>query len=220
MNKIPLIIVDSHPIVSDGIEALLSDVDDIGVVAKVRDINHLFPEIRRTRARIVLVNIYRADEEDIETISAIRKRHSEVKILILSMSSEEQFILKTLKAGAKGYLSKDTYRNQLIEAIYTLRGGYEYYSKSISTAILRSYMSNNGSNGEAKKERDLKCLSTREKEVLKHFVDGLGNQEIAEQLFISVRTVESHKTNIMQKLQLKTAIDLVKFAIRNNMIKV
>ena len=81
-------------------------------------------------------------------------------------------------------------------------------------------MNQDESSGSGQKARDLKCLSNREREVLKLFVDGLGNQEIADQLFISVRTVESHKTNIMQKLQLKTAVDLVKFAIRNNMIKV
>ena len=218
MNKIRVIIVDDHQIVSDGIEALLSDTEDIAVVAKVLDIDHLFAEIRKYKARIILVNIYKANDKDIETILSIKKRHAEVKILILSMSSEESFILKTLKAGAKGYLSKDTYRNQLIEAIYTLRNGYEYYSKSISNIILRSYIDNeiNKSN----KQRDLKCLTNREREILKLFVDGYGNQKIAEQLFISVRTVETHKTNIMQKLDLKTTVDLVKFAIRNNIIQV
>ena len=218
MNKIRVIIVDDHQIVSDGIEALLSDTEDIAVVAKVLDIDHLFTEIRKYKARIVLVNVYKANDKDIETILSIKKRHAEVRILILSMSSEESFILKTLKAGAKGYLSKDTYRNQLVEAIYTLRNGYEYYSKSISNILLRSYINNeiNKSN----KQKDLKCLTNREREILTLFVDGYGNQKIAEQLFISVRTVETHKTNIMQKLDLKTTVDLVKFAIRNNIIQV
>lgn len=219
MNKINIIIVDDHPIVSEGIEALLHSTDDIHVISKVHDINQLFFDLRRYQARIVLVNVYEANDSDIELISSIRKKHSEVKILILSMSNEENFILKTLKAGAKGYLSKDTYRNQLIEAIYTLRNGYEYYSKSISTVILRSYINNN-IDQQVKKELDLKCLTNREREVLKLFADGYGNQKIADDLFISVRTVETHKTNIMQKLQLKTTVDLVKFAIRNNIIEV
>ena len=219
MNKIRVIVVDDHRIVSDGIEALLNTTDDITVVAKVTDIDQLFQEIRKYQARIVLVNVYEASDSDIETIRSIKKRHDEVRILILSMSSEESFILKTLKAGAKGYLSKDTYRNQLIEAIYTLRNGFEYYSKSISNVILRNYLNNEiKSNNHEKK--DLKCLSNREQEILKLFADGHGNQKIADKLFISIRTVETHKTNIMQKLEIKTTVELVKFAIRNNIIQV
>lgn len=219
MNKIRVIIVDDHQIVSDGIEALLSDTDDIAIVSKVLDVSHLFAEIRKYQARIVLVNVYQANEKDIETILSINKRHPEVRILILSMSSKEDFILKTLKAGAKGYLSKDTYRNQLIEAIYTLRNGFEYYSKSISNIILRSYIDNE-INKKDNKKKGFKHLTVREREILKLFLDGFGNQEIAEKLFISIRTVETHKTNIMQKLDMKTTVDLVKFAIRNNIIEI
>ena len=219
MSKINVIVVDDHQIVADGIEALLNTTDDIKVVSKVHDLNQLFFDLRKFKARIVLVNVYDANNDDIETISSIMKKHSEVKILILSMRSEESFILKTLKAGAKGYLSKDSYRNQLIEAIYTLRNGYEYYSKSISTVILRSYLDQNGKKN-SRQEQDKKCLTNREQEVLKLFADGHGNQKIANQLFISVRTVETHKTNIMQKLRLKTTVDLVKFAIRNDIIEI
>ncbi|MEA3444194.1 MAG: response regulator transcription factor [Bacteroidota bacterium] len=218
MNKINVIVVDDHPIVSEGIEALIEYTEDIRVVSKVRDLAQLSLALRKFHVRIVLVNLYQANESDIETILSIKNKHSEVKILILSMSNEEDFILKTLKAGAKGYLSKDTYRNQLIEAIYTLQNGFEYYSKSISTVILRSYINNNGH--KVKQELDLKCLTNREREVLKLFADGFGNPNIADELFISVRTVETHKTNIMQKLRLKTTVDLVKFAIRNNIIEV
>lgn len=217
MAFIPIIIVDEHPIVSDGIEALLAKNEDIKVLAKVREINKLFSEIRRTQARIVMVNVYHENENEIELIREINKRHAEVKILILSMSSDDNFILKTLKAGAKGYLSKYTYRSELIEAIYTLRNGYEYFSKSISTVLLRSYMKDANPDEE---RPGINSLSNREKEVLQLFVDGKSNGEIAEGLFISIRTVESHKTNIMQKLQMKTTVDLVKFAVRNNLLKI
>ncbi len=219
MSKISIIIVDDHSIVSDGIEALLQGNDDITVVSKVSNLDQLYVALRKYHARIVLVNVYQANDSDIQTISSIKNKHAEVRILILSMSNEESFILKTLKAGAKGYLTKDTYRNQLIEAIYTLRNGHEYYSKSISSVILRSYINSNNEQKE-KKELDLKCLTNREKEVLKLFADGYGNQKIADVLFISIRTVETHKTNIMQKLRLKTTVDLVKFAIRNNIIEI
>ncbi len=218
MNKINVVIVDDHSIVSDGIEALLISTNEIAVVSKVHNLNQLNVTLQKFNIHIVLVNVYKANNADIETISAIKNKHSKIKILILSMSSEEDFIFKTLKAGAKGYLSKDTYRNQLIEAIYTLRNGFEYYSKSISTLILRSYINNNGVS--TKQKLDKKCLTNRESEVLKLFADGFGNQQIANELFISVRTVETHKTNIMQKLKLKTTVDLVKFAIRNNIIEI
>jgi len=219
MNKIRVIIVDDHRIVSEGIEALIDTSEDISVVAKVADIDQLFPEIRKHQARIVLVNVYEASDSDIEMIKSINKKHAEVKILIISMSADESFILKTLKTGAKGYLSKDTYRNQLFEAIYTLRNGYEYYSKSISNIILRNYLTDEIEKNDST-NKTLQSLTNREQEVLKLFADGYGNQKIANTLFISIRTVETHKTNIMQKLDIKTTVELVKFAIRNDIIKI
>jgi two-component system response regulator NreC len=105
----------------------------------------------------------------------------------------------------------------MVEAIFTLRNGYDFYAKTITNLILRNYLEEAENKLESKREREQK-LSTRELEVLKLFAESHTNKEIADKLFISVRTVESHKNNIMQKLNLKTMVDMVKFAIRNNLV--
>jgi two-component system response regulator NreC len=123
-----------------------------------------------------------------------------------------------IKAGAKGHLSRDTNRSEILEAIYTLRNGYEFYAKTITNILLSSYLSDDQIDVNEKETRQ-KSLSDREMEVFKLFAEGFSNREIAEQLFISVRTVETHKNNIMKKINMKTTVDLVKFAIKNNIIE-
>jgi two-component system response regulator NreC len=132
--------------------------------------------------------------------------------------NNESLTLKLIKAGAKGHLSKDTDRSEILEAIYTLRNGYEFYAKTITNILLNSYLSDEDIDKKEKEKRQ-KDLSVREMEVFKLFAEGHSNREIADQLFISVRTVETHKNNIMKKINLKTTVDLVKFAIKNNIIE-
>ncbi len=213
---IDVIIVDDHKIVCEGIESLLNSCTDIHVAAKVSNIKELTKKLMSIKIHVALINIYVPDEEAINYIKQVRKQHPNLQLLILSMHRNEHFILNTLKLGAKGYLTKDTSRNEMIEAILTLRNGYDYYGKSITNVILRGYLSKT----EEEEKNGQNPLSEREVEILKLFGEGLTNREIADQLFISVRTVESHKNNIMKKINLRTTVDLVKFAIRNNYIDI
>jgi two-component system response regulator NreC len=131
------------------------------------------------------------------------------------MYINEEFILKAIEAGAKGYLPKNTNRKELIAAVKSIFNGDEYFSNEISGIILKSYVNN----VQNKKENNgTEELTKREKEVLKLFAEGHTNTEISDKLFISVRTVESHKNHIMQKLDLKTTVDLIKYAIKHNYI--
>jgi two-component system response regulator NreC len=131
----------------------------------------------------------------------------------------EEIVLKTIKAGAKGFLGRDADRNSLLEAIYTLRNGHDYYSTSITHLLLNRYISSMQS-GEQSQRAETANLSSRQIEILKLWGESYTNQEIAERFFISVRTVESHKNHIMQKLNLKSTVDMVKFAIKNNIIEI
>jgi two-component system response regulator NreC len=134
------------------------------------------------------------------------------------MFTQEEFIFNAIQAGAKGYLPKNTSKKELLEAIEAVHKGEEYFSQQISGIILKSYIKKaQNQEDESKKKEDL--LSKREIEILKLFAEGVSNQEIADKLFISVRTVESHKNHIMQKLELKNTVDLVKFAIKNKIIE-
>ena len=219
MSKIKIFIVDDHQIVCDGIKSLLDDVSDIDVIGCASDIPDLIEKIKGHYIHIVLINVYQSNDEDIKKIQELKREFPNMNLLILSMSRGKGFILKTLKAGAKGYLTKDTDRSELIEAIYTIRGGYDYYAKPITNIILKNYLKDTDAEIQLQDQKE-KSLSNREIEVLKLFGQSNTNRQIADALFISVRTVESHKTNVMKKLNLKTTVDLVKFAKKNNIIEI
>ncbi len=221
MSTIKLIHIDEHPIVRTGIQCLLATADEIEIIASVKNVDAFFETIKHIPAsfvQVVLIDIYSPSDLEIESIRRIRKAYGKINILVMAMYSNESFILKTIKAGAKGIISNQTNRNEIVEAIYTLRNGYEYLGKTITNIVLNSYL-NRSQPGETS-QNDMTQLSLREIEVLKLFGEGLTNQEIADQLFISIRTVESHKTNVMKKINLRTTVDLVKFAIRNNIVEV
>nr|NQU91055.1 response regulator transcription factor [Bacteroidota bacterium] len=221
MSKIKVILIDEHPIVRSGIVSLLDSTEDIEVIEAVKGVDTFFEKMRHmpaTYGQVVIFDVYNPNDLEIENIRKIKKAYGKISILVLAMYSNETFILKCIKAGAKGFLSNQTTRNEIVEAIYTLRSGYEYLGKSITNIILNSYLSHSkiGDNGQA----EMAQLSLREMEVLKLFGEGHTNQEIADKLFISIRTVETHKNNIMKKINLRTTVDLVKFAIRNNIIDI
>lgn len=212
-------IFDEHKIVQEGISSLLEDVDDIHVTLKADEKIHLIENLRTTDVHVLILNIHSFSTIIQNLISQLVIAFPKIKILVLSVHNEEEFIMKIIKAGAKGFLSKDTDRNELIEAIYTIRNGHDFYSKSITHLLLNKYISKIKSE-DGLTSASLKKLSSREIEILKMWGNSHSNMEIAEKLFISVRTVESHKNHIMQKLNLKTIVDLVKFGIKNNLIEI
>jgi DNA-binding NarL/FixJ family response regulator len=130
------------------------------------------------------------------------------------MYTNEEFIFNAIKAGAKGYLPKNTTRQELLSAIEAVSQGQEYFSETVSEIMLKSYVRIAKDDEKFFDKKDA-SLTIREIEILKLFANGLSNQEIADKLFISIRTVESHKNHIMQKLDLKTSVDMVKYALRN-----
>jgi len=210
-------IVDEHPVVCDAIRALLDDAEDIEINKCSSSIDELVVNPEMNLTNVVIVVFYSNVLKDVEDVRKITHRFPKVKVLVLSMYRDESFILKMIKAGAKGHLSRDTDRSEILEAIYTLRNGYEFYAKAITNILLSSYLTDKDLDKQEKENRQ-KDLSVREMEVFKLFAEGFSNREIADKLFISVRTVETHKTNIMKKINIKTTVDLVKFAIKNNII--
>ena len=219
MDKIEIILVDNHRIVCEGLKALLKDAPGITIMGCVRNLPELLIKLRILPIHVIVLNCYEPGDHDIEMIKIIQREHPQIKILILAMMTQESFILRTLKAGAKGFLSKDADRNEMIEAILTVRSGFDYYSKSISDIMLKRYF-NQPDGLSALRSQATGNLSEREIEVLKLFAESYTNQEIADKLFVSIRTVESHKNNIMRKINLKTTVDMVKFAIRNNLVEI
>lgn len=211
---IKVLVVDEHQLICDGIKSILHQTDDIRMIDCVSHADTIADKLTALSSHILLFNIYHLDEDQLTLIHKICKDHPKIKVLINAMFNSEYFILRTIKAGAKGYLSTDDGAHELKEAIYTLRNGYDYHGRSISNILLANYLKQHSED-----EKGMEDLTQREKEVLHLFGHSKTNKEIAESLFISVRTVESHKNNIMKKINLKTTVDLVKFAIKNNIIK-
>jgi DNA-binding NarL/FixJ family response regulator len=216
---IKVVLVDDHIVVRDGIKTLLINSGEIDVVGEASDYNSLLSLLKISIPDIIMLDISLPGKSGIEIAQILEEKFPKVRVIILSMYTDEDFIYNALKAGAKSYLPKNISQKELIEAVLTVNSGGEYFNEVVSNIILKSYVK------KAKREdQDSKSnysdLTNREKEVLKLFAGGLSNSEIAEKLFISVRTVESHKNHIMTKLELKSVVDLVKFALKNDIIKI
>lgn len=217
MEKIRLILVDDHLLVRTGIANLLSGEPGFEIIGEASDAKEMFDLIRQSQPDIAVLDIALPGMSGIEITKKLHNDYPGIRILILSMHTSEEFIFNAINSGARGYLPKNTSRKELIEAIYAIQRGEEFFAESISNVILKSYIKKVRTNL-PEDDNNEGLLSKREIEVLRLFAEGMTNQEIADKLFISIRTVESHKNHIMARLELKTTVDLVKFAIRNNIV--
>lgn len=215
---IKIVIKDSNSLVVEGIKALLSSVDEINITDCFKTAEELTRRIKLSEPNIVLYTSYFSNDDEVAEVRKIINSYRKAKLLIISFNTQESFILRSIREGAKGFLSQHAKRSDLLEAIYSLRGGYDYYGKRISNLLLNTYLNNSQDN--SKPSDTFNLLTERELEVLKLFAESHTNGEIADKLFISVRTVESHKNNIMHKANLRNTVDLIKFAIKNNLTKV
>lgn len=210
MDKIKVFLIDDHRIVRDGIRSLLMTDDSIDVCGEFDSYYHSVEYISRLQPDIIIMDISMPEISGIDATAEISKEFPNVKVLILSMYTNEEFVIKSIASGAKGYLPKNTSKKELLSAIYDINEGKEYFSPEISKIIVKSMMNKAG-----KQEiSPLNLLTRREEELLKLVAEGFSNTEIAEKLFISVRTVETHKNHIMTKLDLKNTVELIKFAIK------
>ena len=217
MKKIRILLADDHQLFREGLYALLKQMDELSVVDMVKDGEALFAAIEKYHPDVVLSDISMPGKTGIEVCEAVTSRYPQVKFIMLSMYNNEVFFVNSLKAGAKGFLSKEISREELLKAIRMVYNGGEYFDKKISHAILKEYVAQTSSSGTAGKQDD--PLSQREKEIIRLVSESYSNNEIAEKLRISVRTVNAHKNNIMHKLHLKSTVDIVKYALVNKMIK-
>ena len=218
MNKIRIILVDDHQLIRDGIKSLLHEASHIEVINEAASASELFQLLKTNKPDVLIIDVSLPGMSGIEITKVIQKEYLSVKVMILSMYIGEDFIFNALKAGARGYLHKNISSIELITAIEEIHKGNEYFSTKVSDVILKSFVKK-AHTGVKQGEEKEETLTSRELEILKLVAEGYSNPEISEKLAISVRTVESHKTHIMQKLLLNTVADLVKFAIRNNIIE-
>jgi two-component system response regulator NreC len=215
---IHIILTEDHQILRDGVKSLIAS-ENIKITGEASTGAELWKLLEGEKPDIILMDISLPDTSGIELTRLISERFPEIKVLILSMYTDESFINLAIKSGAKGYLHKNTTREEMLVAIDTVYSGNDFYSDNISKIILKSYIEKAKLNAEELLNPH-EVLSKREIEILTMFAEGFINKEIADKLFISIRTVESHKNHIMQKLNLKTQVELVKYAIRHNLINI
>jgi DNA-binding NarL/FixJ family response regulator len=216
MKKIKIILVDDHKIFLDGLIALLNNVNNIEIVGTVTSGEQLIELINLISCDVIITDITMNGMSGIELTKLLSKNYPQLKVLILSMHSNEEFVLNAVKSGAAGYLPKDVSFEELVEAINKIANGDQYFYKDISENFFINYI--NRFKNEQKLLEDEE-LTQREIEVLKLLAIGLSNKEIADKLFISIKTVDTHRSHIMQKLHLKNSAEIVLFAIRNKLIE-
>jgi DNA-binding NarL/FixJ family response regulator len=219
MEKIKIILVDDHQLVRDGIRALLTGIEDIEIIGEASDGKELFERLELIRPDILVMDISLPGESGIEITKKICQQYPEIKVMILSMYNSEDFIFNSLKAGAKGYLAKNTSRNELLEAIFAIHSGEEFFGEAIGKVMMKGYVKR-ATDDDKPTEKTIGLLTAREIEILKFYVEGLINKEISDKLDISIRTVETHKNHIMRKLGLRSTVEMVKFAIKNKIAEI
>ncbi|WP_426061643.1 response regulator [Hymenobacter sp. B1770] len=215
---IRVFLVDDHPIVRDGIRSLLERESAVQVVGTAGNGQELLDQLPNTPADLVLIDINMPVMDGYETTLRLREEYPEVRILALSMLIEELYIGRMLDAGASGYLLKSTGKDEIIHAIRMVMDGKMFLCSEIGLGMLRKVLNWNASGAPAGASKS-QLLSKREMEVLQLIAEGLTNAEIADQLFTSKRTVETHRQNILEKTQAKNTAALVKIALSDGLIK-
>lgn len=213
-EKIKVLIADDHKIIRVGLIGLLQRAADIEVAGEAANESQVLDALSKNVIDVVLMDIDMGPSSGIQVTQKVKKQFPDVQVLALTIHDEEDNIVKMLEAGANGYLLKDAGEEELLAAIHTVARGDSYYSSTVSATLLK-VLTHRQSQTHSRKDVP---LSDREIEVLRLIAKEHTNGEIAEKLFISIRTVDTHRRNILEKLQLKNTAGLVRYAIEKALI--
>ena len=217
-KKIKVLLTDDHKLIRDGIEAMLLNTDDIEVIGSVSSGEESLNEVRRNRPDVILMDVMMGGMTGIEATRWIKDFDPTVKVVLVTMEISKEYVSAGIKSGVDGYLPKDIDKDILLEAVRTVYKGGRFFNEAIMKLVFEDFYSH-----EKLKSTDKKLpndLTKREYEVLGLVASGKSNKELADALFISIKTVETHKTHILEKLGLKNTTELVKYAIKNNIISI
>ena len=222
LNQTTIVLVDDHSLVRDGIKALLESEQDLKVIGEGADGAEAITLVEQKKPDILVVDIRMPKMTGIEAVERLNKLNSDVKCIILSMHDSEEYILQSVAAGAKGYLLKDTGKAEFIKAIHTVRDGGKYYSGDISNVLVNNLLNPTAKILESPKKAVRTSnpfdLTNKEIQILELVLSGLTNKQISEKLQNSKRTVETHRFNLMRKMEVKNLMDLSKKAKAYNLV--
>ena len=215
MSRIKVLLAEDHTIVRKGIRSLLDADADIEVVGEAENGREAVEKTETLSPDIVVMDHTMPLLNGLEATRQIRQRFPDVNVLILTMHTNEEYIFQFLRAGASGYLVKQTAPNELVAAINAIHAGESFLSPAIHKTVIDEYLRQGAAVG---KGDSLDTLTDREREVLQLLAEGFSNREIGEQLHISIKTVSVHRTNLMHKLDMHSVTELTKYAIRKGII--
>jgi DNA-binding NarL/FixJ family response regulator len=215
MRKTRILLADDHKLMRSGLKALIEQQPDLTVVGEADDGRQAVVLAASLKPDLLVMDIGMPNLNGIEAARQITQANPGTAIVILSMHSDESYVLRALKAGAKGYLLKDSAESDLIRAVHAVAGGKSFFSPAVSKVLLDDYVRKLQRSG-AEDAYDL--LTPREREILQLIAEGKSNKDVANLLNLSVYTVETHRSNIMEKLNLRGIPELILYAVRKGII--
>lgn len=210
-EKIKIYLADDHKILRESLNILLSQEEDIEVVGEAEDGLSVEEGLRKAKVDILILDISMPKRSGLDVSKNVVRQYPELKIIFLTMHKSEEILAEAFESGAKGYVLKENAFEELIKAIHTVNDGKVYVSSELAPTLLHGFLSN---------ERRGNDLSVREREILKLLAEGYSNKEISDMLVISIKTVETHRANIMRKNNFKNITELVLYAARNHLIEI
>lgn len=213
MNKIRLAIIDDHAVVIDGLKTMLNAFENLDVVFTTQSGKELLAQFQTETPDVLLMDIQMPEINGIDLCKQIVRQHPTVKIIAFSSFDDSNYVKQIFRSGAKGYLLKNADKQTIVKAVETVMQDEEYMDETIKKILLQESLT-----GQRRSIYEVP-LTKREKEILKLIAEGLSSQEVADKLFISLRTVETHRLNINQKLDVKNTAGLVKEAIKRGLIE-
>ena len=213
MNKIRILLADDHPMVRSGLIKLLEPFKEFIIIGEASDGEEAVAMTKKLEPDVVIIDLSMPKLSGVEATKIIRKNFPSAKVLVLTMYDNEEYVYQILKSGAGGYMLKNSGRDELAAAIRAVARGDRFFSPRVSEIVMEAYLRKSEARGDLPMTDDDLPLTKREREILYYIADGFNNSQIGEKLFISARTVETHRTNIMQKLDIHDAANLVRFAL-------
>jgi DNA-binding NarL/FixJ family response regulator len=214
MPKINIVVVDDHSVVREGVKMVLETDPELQVIGEASSGEEAIEKVRELQPDVVVMDIAMPGLSGFEATQRIRQSNPEVKVLALTVHDSEAYVFQMLRAGAVGYVLKRSPSADVIKAVKTAYKGEAILHPSVTKLLIHDYLSR----AERGEEASYDLLSDREREILKLITEGRTNKEIADMLFLSVKTVQAHRANLMRKLGLHDRVELVKYAIRKGII--